>query len=529
MSASGFVLRGGRLVDGTGAPSRAADIAVTDGVLRVGEPRTVRDVPVVDVEGLVVSPGFIDVHSHADVEPLLHDRLVHESRVTQGVTTEVVGNCGFSVFPVPPASADTVRQFSSLIFGSSAETFTDLDAYATRMHDVGLANNVAPLVGHGTLRAATLGYDNRRATDAELDTMRRALDDAMRAGALGMSTGLCYTPATYAPSDEVESLAAVAAAAGGIYATHVRNETDLASASLAEAIAVAAATSIPLQVSHLKVAGRRQWGTSGDLLAQLDDARAGGVDVTADVYPYTAASTSLHALLPPWTAEHGLDALLHDLSDPAWRARVARDLERGVPGWQNLGAAAGWDNVTIAAAAGRPDWEGRTVTDLGDDRDEHVVDTIARILAGNRGRVVVVIEAMLDGDVDNFLTWPHSVVGSDGIPLPGKPHPRLTGTFPRVLGRYRDLLGGLEQAVHRMTGASAARFAIPSRGTIATGLVADVVVFDERAVIDTGTYAEPWQRPRGIHHVIVGGRVAVWDGEPVSGTCGRVLRRAERR
>lgn len=206
---------------------------------------------------------------------------------------------------------------------------------------------------------------------------------------------------------------------------------------------------------------------------------------------------------------------------------MADDLERGVPQWQNLGAAAGWHHVPVAWSARRPDWEGRSITDLVDDRDESVVDAIARVLAVNDGQVVVVIEAMHDRDVTNFLAWPHSLVGSDGIPLPGKPHPRLTGTFPRVLGRYRDHLGGLEQAVHRMTGASAARYGIPSRGVIATGYVADVVVFDESAVIDEGTYAEPWRRPAGIHHVLVGGCAAVWESELGDVRAGRVLRRTE--
>lgn len=297
-------------------------MAVTGGRLRVAEPGTVRDLPVVDIEGLVVSPNFIDVHSHADIEPLLHDDLIHASRIAQGVTTEVAGNCGFSTFPVPEGRADDVRQFFAMMFGPGAETSTDLDAYAARLHGSGLASNVAPLVGHGTLRAATLGYDNRATTADELALMRCALGEAMRAGAFGVSTGLCYTPANYAPSDEVEALAEVVAEAGGIYATHIRNETDVTPQSLGEAIAVAQAASCPLHVSHLKVAGRRNWDSSGEVLALLDEARERGVDVTADVYPYTAASTALHSLLRRGRR-----------STASKRSGVTSPTRRGVGGW----------------------------------------------------------------------------------------------------------------------------------------------------------------------------------------------------
>jgi N-acyl-D-amino-acid deacylase len=523
-----FVIRGGKVVDGTGAAAFAADIVVENGQVRLIKAGDASGLPAVDVNGLVVSPGFIDTHSHADLEPFLGDELVHASRITQGVTTEVVGNCGFSPFPVPTDHDKMVAQFLAVVFGPSAATFPDLDSYSTRISEVGLASNVATLVGHGTLRAGSLGYDNRKASDGEIDNMRTALERAMEAGAFGMSTGLCYTPATYAPLEEVQALAEVVAAAGGIYATHIRNETDLTEESIEEALFVSRTTGVPVHIAHLKVAGESNWRRSAELLALLDAARDRGIDVTADVYPYTAASTTLHSLLPPWTAEEGIERLYANLSDPAWRARVAGDLDHGVPGWQNLGTAAGWHNITIATSAGQPDWEGVSITDLADKTDRHPIDTIARVLDTNRGKVVVVIEAMDDSDVGNFLAWPHSVVGSDGIPLPGKPHPRLTGTFPRVLGRYRERLGSLEEAVRRMTGGSAALFQIPRRGVIADGMAADLVVFDEDVVMDRGTYSDPWQRPAGIHHVFLGGRLAVWESELVDGTAGSVLRREQR-
>jgi N-acyl-D-amino-acid deacylase len=519
-----FAFVGGTVVDGTGRDRFHSDVVVTDGRLHLEPPGTATGVDSFDITGLVISPGFIDTHSHADIESLLGDPDVHASRIVQGVTTEVVGNCGLSPFPVPPGPNDMARQFMSIVFGPNAETYADFDSFAAEVESAGLASNIAPLVGHGTLRATAMGYENRAATEVELEAMCAALATAMQAGAFGLSTGLCYTPATYASSAEVEALAAVVAEAKGIYSTHIRNETSLTEQSLAEAVSVARATGVDLHISHLKVAGRDQWHTSDEILSLLDEARASGVRVTADVYPYTAASTSLHSLLPPWTAEGGIEVLGAKLDDPQWRDRVDHDLRSGVPGWQNLGSAAGWENVSLATSAARPDWEGRSIVDLA-EAGERPVDTIARVLSTNTGKVVVVIEAMDRDDMLAFLTWPHSMVGSDGIPLPGKPHPRLTGTFPRVLGRHVDSLGSVENAVYRMTGASASRFGVPQRGTIVDGAIADLVVFDPDRIKDRGTYREPWIRPDGIEHVVVGGRAEVWDTKLVDAAAGSVLRR----
>jgi len=523
-----FVLRGGIVFDGTGGPPSVADVLVESGRIRLAPPGTVGGREIVDVDGLSVAPGFIDVHSHADLEAILFggDPQIHHSRLLQGVTTEVVGNCGFSPFPVPPGSDDECAALLSIVMGEGAETFTDLDEYSAAISEAGPASNIAPLVGHGTLRASVIGSEARRATPSELERMASALQDSMSLGAFGLSSGLCYSPATYAGSEELRVLIEVLRRAGGVYSTHVRNETDLVAASIVEAIDTVRGTGVPLHVSHLKVAGRRQWGESRGILDGLDAARASGVDVTADVYPYTAASTMLHSLLPPWIAEGGPGELLARLADPAVRRRVESDLIEGVPGWQNLGQAAGWDRVVVASAGSRPEWEGRSIVDLAISDDLTTTDTIARILTACAGRVVVVIEAMDDEDMERFLGWRHSVVGSDGLPLPGTPHPRLTGTFPRVLARYRHLFDGLEGAIHRMSGASAHRFGIPDRGFVKDGLIADLVVFDTASVSDQATYATPWTRPTGVHHVFLAGRAAVWGGAVVNARAGSMLRRS---
>ncbi len=523
-----FVIRGASVVDGTGRPAFAADVTVKDGRLGVSEPGSVNGLHVLNADGLAVTPGFIDVHSHADLQAVLwsDDTDVHASRLLQGVTTEVVGNCGFSPFPVPASFAEEASTFLGIVLGAGAPTFEEFGQYADSVESAGPACNVAPLVGHGTLRVGTLGYEARAATADELDSMRLRLRVAMADGAFGLSSGLCYTPATFAGPSETRALAGLLAETGGIYATHVRNETDLIVESLTEAIDAVAGTGVPLNISHIKVAGRRNWGRSDEVLDLFEAARSRGVDLTADAYPYGAASTMLHSLLPPWLAEGGIPALLGRLTDGGVRARAALDLERGVAGWQNLGSAAGWDRVVVASAPGGPDVEGASIAGLALADDATPVDTIARLLTASGGEVVVVIDAMDDADVRRFLGWQHTLVGSDGIPRPGKPHPRLTGTFPRAVGRYRQAFGSFEEAVHRMTGKSAQRFSIPDRGRITDGAVADVVLVEPDAVIDTGTYQEPWSAPEGIRYVLMAGRPVVADREIVDGRSGRVLRRA---
>lgn len=521
-------MRGGNVVDGSGRAGFPADVVVDRGVIRLAEPGAGTGEAIVDADGLAVTPGFIDAHSHADLEMFLGPQAadVHESRLLQGVTTEVTGNCGFSPFPFPPHRTDEAKAFLAFVFGAAARPFANLTEYTEAVSSSSLACNVAPLVGHGTLRVATLGYEDRPATASEMGQMEAALQAALDQGAFGLASGLCYTPATFAGPEEIQALAGRAASAGAIYATHVRNETDGVRDAVDEALTVAEATGVALHISHLKVAGRRNWGSAAELLARLNGARDRGIDVTADVYPYTAASTMLHSLLPPWLIDDGIDTMLERLGDPGVRARVASELVRGITGWQNLGQSAGWDGVTVASAPRHPEWEGRSIVALADASDRGPVDTIARVLLSERGQVVAVIEAMDDDDVRRFLGWDHTVVGSDGIPLPGKPHPRLTGTFPRVLAGYRDVYGSLEEAVHRMTGATASRFGIPRRGVIGDGRVADLVVLDADRVRDTGTFDNPWQRPAGVEHVFLAGGAAVWHGEVVDSNRGAVLRRA---
>ncbi|MEV0586380.1 D-aminoacylase [Nonomuraea sp. NPDC050310] len=510
-----LLLRGGQLADGTGAPLRAADLAASSGRLTLlppGAPATAR--AEVDVTGSVVAPGFIDVHTHSDGTALLGPLTdLALAAVRQGVTVEICGNCGSSMFPAGPGRTD-----------DRAAIFTGFPAFAEAHERAGRANHLAALAGHGTLRAAVIGEADRPATPAELAAMADRLDADLRAGAAGLSTGLIYTPGTYAGTDEVVALAAVAARHGKPYVTHLRDEMARVEEALEEAVEIARRSGAALHVSHHKTAGKHAWGRTERTLARLDELRAAGLDVTCDVYPYTAGSTSLSAMLPPWANDGGSEALAARLADPAQRELMRRAIADGVPGWENTVGNGGWDRISIACAEHRPADEGRVIADLAADRGLDPLDLVAELLAG--GEVTIISHSMVEEDVQRVLGRPYTMIGSDGVPKPGRPHPRWAGTFPRVLGHYgRDLgLLGVAEAVRRMTGLAAERFGLRDRGVLRDGAHADLVVFDPAAVADRATYAEPLLPPAGIALVAVAGEIVVRDGAPTGALPGKVLR-----
>lgn len=374
-----LLLRGGQLADGTGGPLRAADVAVSCGRLTLlppGEQATAA--AELDVSGKVVTPGFIDVHTHSDGVALLGpsaDQLTHAS-VLQGVTVEICGNCGSSLFP------GLVQHREFVASGGRAAIFPDFEAFALAHAAVPRANHLASLAGHGTLRDAVLGHTDRPATPEELERMCAQLDHDLRAGAAGLSTGLIYTPGTYAGTDEVVALAAVAARYGKPYVTHLRDEMSRVEEALEEAVEIARRSGAPLHVSHHKTAGKYAWGRTKTTLARLAELRAGGMDVTCDVYPYTAGSTSLSAMLPPWANDGGPGALAARLADPEQRDLMRKAIAEGVPGWENTVGNGGWDRISVACAAHLPEIEGQRIADLAAARDLDPIDLVAQLLAG---------------------------------------------------------------------------------------------------------------------------------------------------
>jgi dihydroorotase/N-acyl-D-amino-acid deacylase len=501
-----LLIRGADIADGTGAPLTAGQVAISGGQVRVLPPGVAaRADRVVDMPGCVVAPGFIDAHTHSDLSTLngVGDVPAHAA-VLQGVTVEICGNCGDSAFPEP---------------------YQDFGAFGRAHAATGRPNHLASLVGHGTLRGAVVGHAARPATADELAAMCEVLDQALAAGAAGLSTGLIYTPGSYADTAEVTALAAVAARHGKPYVTHLRDEMSQVEAALEEAVRIAQDSGAALHVSHHKTAGRYGWGGTERTLPRLRELRADGMDVTCDVYPYTAGSTALAAMLPPWAHDGGRDRLLERLRDAAQRTRMRAAITDGVDGWENTVGNGGWDRISVAGTARHASLHGRTVADIASERGADSLDVVADLLLAEEGDVTIISHSMREDDVRRVLAEPFAMIGSDGVPRPGLPHPRWAGTFARVLGHYVRELGllGLPEAVHKMTGATAARFGLTGRGLLRDGGHADLVVFDPASVADRATFADPLLAPSGVRLVVVAGAVVVEDGEVTSARPGQVL------
>lgn len=469
-----LVISGGTVVDGTGAPPRPADLAIDGGrIVEIGV-GVGRGKEEIDASGLVVTPGFIDVHSHDDVAVLVHRDVAFKTM--QGVTTDVVGNCGFG--PAPHGVA--MRTFATWHPEATALPAWDGHAgYAAQLAATPPALNVAFLVGHGTLRQAVMGGDDRPPTDAELAAMAELVTEGMQAGAVGLSTGLIYQPGRHATTDEVAALAAVAAEHGGLYASHIRNEGGALVEAVGEAIEVGERSGARVQISHHKASGRANWGRVADTLALIEAARARGVRVNADQYPYLAGCTFLAAVVDA--------GALDGVNGPIGTVEP--------------------DDVHITAAPGDRALEGRTLAELAAEAGVDGATMARRIVAEHGHAVMVVVHMMSEDDLVTVLAHETTMIGSDGDPAGSHPHPRLYGTFARVLGRYvrdRQVLP-LVEAVRRMTSLPAATFGLSGRGVLRPGAAADLVVFDPDTIADVGTYDDPCQHPTGIDTVVVNG------------------------
>jgi N-acyl-D-amino-acid deacylase len=489
-----LVIRGGTVYDGTGAPGVRADVAVRgDRIVAVGQ-LPARGGAEIDATGLAVSPGFIDVHSHDDFAVLLEPRMPF--KVMQGVTTDIVGNCGSGVVPFEAG----LQRFSRFVPGAAPPRWDSFATYLARVQEAGPSLNVAVLVGHGTLRAGAMGADERAPGPAELDRMRAWVREGVEAGAVGLSTGLIYEPGRYARTAEIVELARELRGDGGLYATHMRNEAAGLLEAVREAIEVGERAGVPVQISHHKASGRDNWGRVRDSLALIEAARAGGADVTADQYPYTAGSTSLHAVI----------------QNGAFR--------RDSPG--GLGNLSGRE-VLIASAPRQPAWEGQTLAALAAGWGLPDDAAAARVVAETGEACFVVVFTMDEGDVRTVLAHPTTMIGSDGVPAGSKPHPRLYGCFPRVLGHYtrEERVLELPAAIHKMTGMPAAKFRLADRGVLRAGAFADLVVFDPASIRDVATYDDPCRFPEGIRAVYVNGSAVARDGAHTGARPGRALRR----
>ncbi|HEX6164463.1 MAG TPA: D-aminoacylase [Vicinamibacterales bacterium] len=523
-----LVITNAQIVDGTGGAARKGSIAIKDGkIAAVGEV-TGSGAQTIDAKGRTVAPGFIDMHSHSDM-PLVTDGN-GQSKIRQGVTTEVIGESG-SIAPRKEASA--------------TQPWKDFNGYFAALEKNGISPNVLSYIGSGTVRELVIGEEDKKATPKDIEEMQKIVAAAMDQGVFGVSSGLIYPPNAYASVAELGEVAK--AAQGGLYASHLRYDGGKLREGIEEAIAIGERAGIPVHVFHIKVTGQKNFGRMKEVIEIVEAARARGVRVTADQYPYVASSTSLTATIPPWAQDGGTDRLIARLKDPRERARIRREMENTNPAWESRYQSAGtWQNVQLAAIGrtrgGTNDpvspnrkYEGKRVAEAAKEAGKDPFDFVFDLLIEERGSVGCVYFIIDEADLALAMRQPWVSIGSDGSALAidgplraGVPHPRSFGTFPRVLGRYvREMkVIPLEDAVRKMTSLPAEILGLTDRGTIKEGQWADLVIFDPNTVADRATFEDPFQYPVGIDTVLVNGKVVLENGKHTNARPGRVLKRS---
>jgi N-acyl-D-amino-acid deacylase len=526
-----LLIRGGTVVDGSGAPARRADVAVEGERIAAVAPQLSGAADrVIDAAGHTVTPGFIDMHSHSDLFYFACPSA--ESKIRQGVTTEVVGMCSFSQAPLRPDQHDIVRGWAGGIGASLDLRWETFAQYLDALRVMRPSVNVAHFVGHGALRIAAMGFEARPAGADDLKGMQRLLGEAMDAGAFGFSTGLVYAPSAYSDTQELIALAKSMAARGGYYFSHIRGESSMLLDSINEAIRIGEEAGVGVQISHVKASGKENWSKIDAALRLFETARARGVDVLGDVYPYNAGSTKLDNMMPTWAHDGGLAKLLERLADRATRRRIVEECLIDGERWGTVSQGGiGFDQVFIATCK-RRELEGLNLAQIARQSGMAPAEVLMNLLLEEKCTVGMVSFSQSIDNVAKVLAHPALMIGSDSIPLyegegdrPGKPHPRTYGTFPKVLGEYtrERKLFSLETAVHKMTGMAAGRIGLRERGLVQPGYFADLTVIDPATVKDESTYAEPHRYPIGIPYVLVNGAVVVDGGRMGAARPGRVL------
>ncbi len=526
-----LLIRNATIIDGTGRPGFPGDIAVDgDTIAAVGAKLDAAGRTVLDAAGLVAAPGFIDLHTHTDRK--IFDNPRGDSKIMQGVTTEVTGNCGVGPFPARPGRLAELETYLNTLSGSlpaAGITWTDFASFAATVEKLDPGINLAMLVAHGALRIAAVGLADRPPAAEELALMEEMLATALEQGAWGMSTGLVYPPGSFAKTDELIALGKVLAKHRALYTSHIRGESATLQAAVDEAIAIGRESGVRVEISHLKAIGKPFWGQGLAALRRIEEARRQGVDIWADQYPYEATATALTRLVPDWAHDGGTNDMLKRLQDRDLVPRLDEEIGR------EMNVRGGPERVKISylTTKGNERWIGKTIADVAADRNIPAVEAVRQLLLEENGRVNAVYFSLGTDDLEGIIRNPDVAVGSDGqVMSPERDglenvHPRSYGTFPRVLGRFVREQGllPLETAVRKMTALPAAILRLPDRGTIKPGYKADITLFDPATVLDTADFDQPHRYPAGIPHVIINGTIAVKDARLTGDGRGSVLRK----
>jgi len=517
------IIRNGRIVDGMGSPSFRGDIGIEkEKIIAVGDLSKAEAEIEITAKGLIVCPGFVDIHTHTDTSFLVNNKA--DSKIMQGITTEVVGNCGGS--PAPITELGKSFQSKSNRYKLIGWDWNTVAEYHDRLETKGLPVNVALLIGHGTVRASVIGYEAREPSSQELESMKSLVEEGMKEGAFGLSSGLKYAPGVYAKTDELIELCKIVKKYNGIYATHMRNQGDKLIESVDETIEIGEKSGVPIQIAHLKVKGRDNWGKAKNMLRIIDEAREKGIDVTFDQYPYRAGSTGSWTITPKWSREGGIESFLKRLRNPEERMKI----EEEIPQQEDW---TGSERIIIVKFDPDPSLEGKDLDEIGEMRGKSPQSVMCDLMLEAGSSIPTVHFYGWEEDVKEIMAHNAMMLGSDGSSLAsygelskGKPHPRSYGAFTRFLGRYvlNEGVMSLEDGIRRMSSYPAQKMGILDRGILRIGMFADVVIFDPEKIIDAATYDNPHQYSKGIEYVFVNGTMAVMNGKLTGNLSGKVLK-----
>ena len=537
-----IIIQNGKIVDGSGQKAYPADIGIeNDRITEISPCLEAESQETIDADGYIVSPGFIDMHSHSDFTLLVHPEA--ESKIRQGVTTELVGNCGGSPAPVPEERFDDFMQYMIGLGGLYQKVLNPRDwkwrtlsQFYEELGEKGVAVNVAPLVGHSTLRAAVMGFEGGPPSSDELQQMKRLLEIELDQGAFGMSTGLIYHPGAFADRDELAELAGLICSYDGIYTTHIRSEGKFLHEAVDEALYVGEKSGVSVEISHMKCEVPANWGKAQNALSRIDRSRDRGNQIDFDQYPYRAYQCGLLEIFPTWAKKNGAGPMIDALRNKVLRQKIVQDMTQPPYDWDNPMDGLEWDQIRLNGfnRETNQELEGLTVARIAEHMAMPPLEAVFQLFEVEQGGLSMIVFSMNEEEVIEIMQQPEGMFGSDGCAvapygLTGsrKVHPRFYGTYPRILGRYvrEKKVLTLEQAVYKMTGLPARKLQLKDRGLLHKGYQADIVVFDETQIADTATFENPHQYPKGIHHVLVNGQRVIANGEHTGRLPGKVLRR----